>query len=135
MSFNVVAVSTFEIMRMRLLSSFLYFKLNLRPSFVLALTINRLLFLPCDMMTDVSGMSTISFSKLRLFFGNTFFSFSSSLLPLPPFAVVRALRLLRCLDEESLDERTVLLNLSLVFFKNGTWLYNFSRLNVPLMLY
>ena len=124
-SFKVTAVSTCDVIRMRLSSSFLYFRRNALPSFVFALTIILLVFLPCDTISEESGISTTSFSKLRLFFGKAssfslpFLTFS--LLSRPaglPFCCLFLFR--NCVERET--GLCVLLKRSLAFLRNGTWL-------------
>ena len=122
-SFIFVAVSTLEIIFILLLSTLRNFRLNILPSAVFAVTMSRLLFLPWLIVSVVSGMRVISFSNAFLFFGSFFSSPLAELLPLNDIAD-------RFLFGVA-DMR--LLNLSLVFFRNGMWLYSFSRFSAPLM--
>ena len=111
-SLMVVVVSALDLIFILLLSTVVYFSLNTFPSFVFAETIRRLLFLPWLIVSVVSGMRVISFSKAFLFFGSFF---SSPLAEPLSLNDIDATFLFGVTDMR-------LLNLSLVFFRNGMWL-------------
>ncbi|CUP33237.1 Uncharacterised protein [Segatella copri] len=115
-SFTFMAVSTFEMILIWLLSTFLYLSGNTLPSSVLAFTISRLVFLPWRILNVVSGRRVISRSKARLFLGNAFFGSAACSFASCFFFFFSCF--LRCICA-LLWVRS---NLSFTFFRKGTWL-------------